>query len=403
MMPVVMTWEAASTFGWGILGLNIFFHWANDPDIAPLMVYNINKDNLVMIDPMRMSRINYAINRSNEFAQIISQVPLEKTVELNVTVIHGIGNGLEPTRFRGTTNIGRLIFEDTRFVDFSSKIDPYDVLLVASNWAKDIVESHTDKPVHIIHEGIDPSLFFPGPKSGILDPNRFYVFSGGKIEYRKAHDLVMAAFRIFGKQHPDAVLITSWHSPFPQISKGFKGILDHPLQLTANGQINAIQWAIDNGIAPEQFFDIGPIPNQLMPQVLREMDVSLQPSRAEACSNLPVMEAMACGIPVILSNNTGHKDLVESSERNASEHCISLNEQRTVDSYLDWGTDGWGESSVDEIVSCLEYIYQNRDIGQAIGRSGAGRILERKLTWGEHASCLKALVLSLRTPMVGQF
>ena len=45
--------------------------------------------------------------------------------------------------------------------------------------------------------------------------------------------------------------------------------------------------------------DIGLVPNPMMPTVLREMDVSLQPSRAEACTSLPVKEAMACDASVV--------------------------------------------------------------------------------------------------------
>jgi hypothetical protein len=45
----------------------------------------------------------------------------------------------------------------------------------------------TNTPVTMIHEGIDHSVFFPGPSAGVLDPECFYVFTGGKLEFRKAH------------------------------------------------------------------------------------------------------------------------------------------------------------------------------------------------------------------------
>jgi len=67
--------------------------------------------------------------------------------------------------------------------------------------------------------------------------------------------------------------------------------------------------------------DIGLVPNPMMPTVLREMDVSLQPSRAEACTSLPVKEAMACGIPVIAAVNTGMQDLLNSDKLHCSENA----------------------------------------------------------------------------------
>jgi hypothetical protein len=43
-----------------------------------------------------------------------------------------------------------------------------------------------------------------------------------------------------------------------------------------------------------------------MPQILREIDVAVVPNRFEGGTNLVAMECMACGMPVILSANTGY-------------------------------------------------------------------------------------------------
>lgn len=399
MTSVMMTWRAASTFGWGILGLNIFCHWAVDPDITPLMATPISPDDLRWLDPLRLATIREAVATSNDFAAKVGQAQPNDTLQMDCPVIHDMGNGFAPTRFRGTVNIGRAIFEDTRFDGFAAKMERYDVLLVASNWARDLVRAHTDRPVHLIHEGVDPSIFCPGPKSGLLDPRKFRVFSGGKIEYRKAQDLVVAAFRIFARRHDEAVLVTSWHSPWPKISEGFTGILDEPVRLDASGRVDATRWAVANGIPATQFVDIGAIPNQLMPHVLREMDVSLQPSRAEACTNLPATEAMACGIPVILADNTGVRDLIASvaSESGGSDRarCIPLRVQRPVSGFKRWGTDGWGESDVDDIVDALESVYANRQDARDMGLRGAAWLVANRRTWQDHAADLKSLVRSL--------
>ena len=163
-----------------------------------------------------------------------------------------------------------------------------------------------------VHEGIDPSLFHPAPKSGLLDPSRFYVFSGGKVEFRKGHDLTLIAFREFARRHDDAVLVTLWHSPWPQLSAGFSGRLTTPLSLRPDGRIDVIGWVEKNGIAPRQVIELPETPNTLMPAILREMDCALAPSRAEACTNLLAKEAMACGVPVIAAANTGVLDLISN-------------------------------------------------------------------------------------------
>ena len=48
-----------------------------------------------------------------------------------------------------------------------------------------------------------------------------------------------------------------------------------------------------------------------MPKYLISSDTALFPNRCESGTNLVAMEAMAAGIPVILSNNSGHLDLID--------------------------------------------------------------------------------------------
>ena len=264
----------------------------------------------------------------------------------------------------------------------------FDALLCGSNWNAEIIRARTGRSPKVIFEGIDQSLFCPGPRSGLIDPANFYIFSGGKIEFRKGQDLVLRAFREFSRRQADAILITAWHSPWPRISLGFKGTLDAPLELDANGILDVKKWVADNGIDPSKVVEIFSIPNQLMPMILRECDVALQPSRAEACTNLPVKEAMACGVPVIVGDNTGMKDLIEE------ENCVPLRSQAPVEPQGRQRTDGWGESSVDEIVDALETLYAEPHRRTAIGNTAA-RWIHANRTWQRHAAELKDFVLSL--------
>ena len=389
-LPVLLNWQANNTFGWGILGLNIFFHWANDPDVQPLMGAKIIDSDVQMVDSLRLLRIANARSLSNQFVDTY----LKQYSRFGFPVIESLGNGLSPkSAAKGTLTIGRCIFEDTRLEGLDDKLAKYDCLLCASRWNLDLLRANTKKPVAMIHEGIDQSLFCPGPKSGILDQRRFYVFSGGKVEFRKAQDLVLRAFQIFSSRHEDAVLVTSWHSPWPAISAGFKGTAQAELKLASDGRIDVLRWATENGIRPDQVIDVGPIPNPLMPTVLREMDCSLQVSRAEAFTNLPAKEAMACGIPVILSRNTGVLDLI------SGENCLALTDQQPVPTPpSNTGTEGWGESNVDEIVAALEKLYEDSEFRERVGRNGARWIVDNGRTWQQHSERLKGLVTGTLPP-----
>jgi glycosyltransferase involved in cell wall biosynthesis len=263
---------------------------------------------------------------------------------------------------------------------FQDSLGKFDTLLCGSTWTANMLRARTYLPVNVIFEGIDPSLFCPGSRSGLMRPDKFYIFSGGKIELRKGQDLVLRAFREFSRRHDNAVLVAAWHSPWPRYSLGFKGTLDAPLLLDDKGLVNVKQWAADNGVDPSRMVEIFCTPNQLMPTILREMDVALQPSRAEPCTNLPAMEAMACGLPVIVGANTGMNDLI------TDDNCVPLRDQQAVPSPSeDYPTDGWGESNVDEILEALEMLYADEGRRKTIG-ANASRWMREQRTWQKHAS-----------------
>jgi glycosyltransferase involved in cell wall biosynthesis len=384
---VLLNWEINCNFGWGILGLNVFSHWANDHQVMPLSGQTIGNDQVGMLDPLRLSSLTNAIVSSNDYLESIRTADGGPAF-VDGVVIDPISHNLPPSTVVGRRSIGRCIFENTWIDEFESRLDRYDHLLCASNWNADIIRARTGRGVSVIFEGVDHSIFCPGPRSGLLDPDKFYIYSGGKIEFRKGQDLVLLAFREFSKRHPDAVLVTAWHSPWPMRAVGFKGRLDAAVELDSAGQLNIKKWASDNGVDPSRVVEIFRVPNQVMPMILREIDVALQPSRAEACTNLPVKEAMACGVPVIVGDNTGMKDLIDDSI------CVSLHRQSPIEKGIENGTEGWGESDVDEMIDALERLYADRPMREAIGQSASTWIRANR-TWQGHAKELKDLVLSI--------
>jgi glycosyltransferase involved in cell wall biosynthesis len=95
------------------------------------------------------------------------------------------------------------------------------------------------------------------------------------------------------------------------------------------------------------------------------------------------MECMACGVPTILSANTGHLDLVDDTR------CYVLRSQAPAKpTSMFKGTDGWGESDVDEVVECLEAVYQHRD--QAQHRATAAAEFMHDWSWEKQVARLVA-------------
>ena len=138
-------------------------------------------------------------------------------------------------------------------------------------------------------------------------------------------------------------------------------------------------WAVANGIPADAVIDVGLNPQIAMPHVLREADAALFANRCEGGTNLVAMECMACGVPTILSGNTGHLDLLQHDE------ALPLRLQRPVHA-ADVGTDGWGESSVEEMVETLESLWRDRDAAAALGARGAAAMAQ--LPWSRQIDAL---------------
>jgi glycosyltransferase involved in cell wall biosynthesis len=186
----------------------------------------------------------------------------------------------------------------------------------------------------------------------------------------------VAAFKRFHKRHDDALLVTAWHNPWPQFAKSFaqSPTVSCVPGTDEHGRLDVGSWLRANDLPDSAFLDLGPLANSTTAPLLREVDVALLPSRAEGGTNLVAMECMACAVPVILSRNTGHLDLIRS------DNCYSLDFQSppsAVEKRAD--VEGWGESSVEEIVTILEQIYTDR--ADAARRGAIGAAFMKDWSW----------------------
>ena len=134
-----------------------------------------------------------------------------------------------------------------------------------------------------------------------------------------------------------------------------------------------------------QVLDVGLAPNWLMPTILREVQVGLFMNRCEGGTNLVAMECMACGVPTILSANTGHLDLLRNGSARALSHQTK---PRTPEGTQ--GIDGWGESSVEEAVDALEALYVDRAAAAETARQGAA--LLANMSWARQTALLKTAI-----------
>jgi len=367
--PLVFSWGVSSYFGWGVYGLNLMLHLAHHPDIVPCCAADFGPADVVL-DPLRQQRIAALARTSMPLWKALGQTEGE-WVKLDHPLLEGVGNDLVTStaahgkRLIGNPSIGVAFLEQaTLSPEARQRAGRYARIITGSSWNEQALRRQGVAAVTTVLQGVDTALYHPAPRTGLY-PGRFVIFSGGKLEYRKGQDLVLAAFRAFHQRHKEALLIAAWQSHWTQFLEnavGHPGIV--PPRCDADGIPDVTGWAVANGIPAHAVIAIPHIPNLIMPYVVREADVALFANRCEGGTNLVAMECLACGIPAIMSANTGHLDLLR--------HNIALPLQRQAPAHSEhYDTTDWGESDVEEMVEKLETVWRDRDAAAAMGQRAA--------------------------------
>ena len=381
---LAITWELSSIHGWGVFGLNLMHellaHADNAGDNAsdkngprPLLLHDTNLD---LIDPVHHAMLQPFIDeqrRLRESAAHIESVGLHDTL-----VLHSSGNNLlrneVSKRYSGSRNIGFTFFEETAIPnDAIADAKAFDAMRTGSNWNRDYLLSRGIANVVCVHQGVDTESFRPRPKSGRFK-DRFVIFSGGKLEYRKGQDIVLAAFKVFQQRHPDALLLTVWQNPWPDSMASIQ-LSPHVRSAPKFDPSPAdaiMAWTAAEGVRKGAHIDVGVIGNATLPDLLRDADVAVFANRCEGGTNLAAMECMASGIPCVMSMNTGHMDIANK------DNCSPLTQQAKI-SDTHGRYDAWGESDIDEIVAALDAIYHDREQAKARAENAVNTM--REMTW----------------------
>jgi len=121
-----------------------------------------------------------------------------------------------------------------------------------------------------------------------------------------------------------------------------------------------------------------------VPGILRKVDAALFPNRCEGGTNLVAMEALAMGVPTILTDGTGQRDTV----RLAGGGCWPLEGVKATGG----PPDAAGvEVDVAQATAALEAIYLDAASARRRALEGAGRL--RAWTWGRAVAVIAEAVL----------
>ncbi|HKR81908.1 MAG TPA: glycosyltransferase family 4 protein [Candidatus Saccharimonadales bacterium] len=178
---------------------------------------------------------------------------------------------------------------------FTKVIAPYiqsvikylDEITAVSETAASSIRLLTDKPLAIIPNGIDLHIFKPAPKKPAKGKTVLYV---GRLEARKGVKYLLKAFAVLAQKDPTVHL--------KLIGDG-----------TDRAKLEALAETLE--IPHSRITFAGYLSNEEKLQALQQADVFCAPAFYGESFGIVLVEAMACGTPLIAGNNPGYAGVMK--------------------------------------------------------------------------------------------
>lgn len=210
-------------------------------------------------------------------------------------------------------------------------------------------DSGVTRPVELIHWGVDTEKFYPLKREG----GRPFTFGHmGALSIRKGTDILVRAFQTAFPAEQDVRLICKTSNRgYPFMAFGEKRI--------------EVQ--------------MGPVGHQeLMDGFFKRIDCFVFPTRGEGFG-LPPLEAMATGVPAIVTGWSGPADYMTPETGWTINHTMEKAEEFDKKVYHEDCGD-WALPSLDHLVYLMRYAYEHRE-EVAVKGDAAAEYVKNEWTW----------------------
>jgi len=304
-----------------------------------LSIFILNYENLKILSAEKNEKFRGKIISEKQF--------FKNTTGIEIHIRHQFPPNLTPPKSGRWVIIQPWEFGSLpkEWVDVFSK--DVDEMWVPSNYVREVyIESGIPKDrVFVIPNGFNPNKFNRnGEKYALKTKKKFkFLFVGGTI-YRKGIDILLKAYTTHFKKSDDVCLVIK--------DMGGNSFYDRQ---TFTNQINEI---INDKNAP----DIEYIDEFLSEEELRGLyqtvDILVHPYRGEGFG-LPILESMACGTSVIVTNGGAALDFCNAENSFLVDAEKTFYKEKKVGE-LETVNHPWlYEVSLDELKSKMKYVFEN--------------------------------------------
>ena len=276
----------------------------------------------------------------------------------------------------GSYKIGYTMLEVDGFPEeWVRQANLMDEVWVPSSFNREtFLASGLTKPVHVMPLGIDPHHFNPEIK-GFPIPDHFTFLSVFEWGERKAPELLLRAFNQEFSSAEQVLLLCKVTNKDPGVN-----ISSQVRDLQLNPRGGQIEFIYNRSI-----------PYHQLGSLYRSADCFVLPFRGEGWG-MPILEAMACGLPVIATNWSAPTEFL------SPENAYPLSARRLIPAVAKcpyYNGFRWADPDYEHLRYLLRYVFEHHEEANEKGRLASREAL-KSWTWSHAAERIKRRLHELR-------